>query len=230
MSRTASEKRKALLEKETKEANTFMNNRSSRYPSRAKAVAPTLEELRSKTFTEYVRSVLFEDSSDSESESEDDNEAKDRSETADNKEMEQEDRVNESICHTASQSEQAACTPTNGTTVPIRRSGRKRRAKIPFDPHGRTNTGLDTKKKTEPKVVQTPDSTPSGGVKAAPAADTPNQTPVEWKNGIVKITLPEGWWDEAGIGKDRTGRGPAVSHNTVQTHRHTEREREKERE
>ena len=35
---------------------------------------------------------------------------------------------------------------------------------------------------------------------------------IEWNHGIVKITLPEGWWDESGIGKDRTARGPAVSH------------------
>jgi len=32
---------------------------------------------------------------------------------------------------------------------------------------------------------------------------------IQWKNGVVKITLPEGWWDEAGIAQDRTGRGPA---------------------
>jgi hypothetical protein len=33
----------------------------------------------------------------------------------------------------------------------------------------------------------------------------------KWKHGIVKITLPLGWWDESGIGSDRTARGPAVS-------------------
>lgn len=37
---------------------------------------------------------------------------------------------------------------------------------------------------------------------------------IEWNHGIVKITLPEGWWDESGIGKDRTARGPSVSHVT----------------
>ena len=35
--------------------------------------------------------------------------------------------------------------------------------------------------------------------------------PKKWRHGIVKITLPLGWWDESGIGKDRTARGPAVS-------------------
>ena len=35
---------------------------------------------------------------------------------------------------------------------------------------------------------------------------------VEWNHGLVKITLPEGWWDESGIAKDRTARGPAVRH------------------
>eukprot|EP00547_Thalassionema_nitzschioides_P007001 CAMPEP_0194204106 /NCGR_PEP_ID=MMETSP0156-20130528/3725_1 /TAXON_ID=33649 /ORGANISM="Thalassionema nitzschioides, Strain L26-B" /LENGTH=548 /DNA_ID=CAMNT_0038930039 /DNA_START=264 /DNA_END=1910 /DNA_ORIENTATION=- len=30
---------------------------------------------------------------------------------------------------------------------------------------------------------------------------------VRWNHGVVKITLPDGWWDEAGIAKDRTGRG-----------------------
>ena len=35
---------------------------------------------------------------------------------------------------------------------------------------------------------------------------------VEWNHGLVKITLPEGWWDESGIAKDRSARGPAVRH------------------
>ena len=34
---------------------------------------------------------------------------------------------------------------------------------------------------------------------------------IRWDDGVVKITLPKGWWDEAGIAKDRTARGPAVS-------------------
>jgi hypothetical protein len=34
--------------------------------------------------------------------------------------------------------------------------------------------------------------------------------PKKWRHGIAKITLPLGWWDESGIGKDRTARGPAV--------------------
>jgi hypothetical protein len=34
---------------------------------------------------------------------------------------------------------------------------------------------------------------------------------IGWNHGVVKITLPKGWWDESGIGKDRTARGPAVS-------------------
>ena len=48
--------------------------------------------------------------------------------------------------------------------------------------------------------------------------DTENEeaTPrrIAWNHGIVKMTLPEGWWDESGIGKDKTARGPAVSHLT----------------
>lgn len=34
---------------------------------------------------------------------------------------------------------------------------------------------------------------------------------ISWEHGVVKITLPKGWWDEAGIAKDRTARGPEVS-------------------
>jgi hypothetical protein len=34
---------------------------------------------------------------------------------------------------------------------------------------------------------------------------------IRFADGVIKITLPKGWWDEAGIGKDRTARGPAVS-------------------
>mmetsp|Transcript_25114 Transcript_25114/g.38679 ORF Transcript_25114/g.38679 Transcript_25114/m.38679 type:complete len:641 (-) Transcript_25114:528-2450(-) len=30
----------------------------------------------------------------------------------------------------------------------------------------------------------------------------------KWSDGMAKITLPEGWWDKAGIGKDMTARGP----------------------
>ena len=33
---------------------------------------------------------------------------------------------------------------------------------------------------------------------------------VKLNEGIAKVTLPEGWWDERGIGKDRTARGPEV--------------------
>lgn len=38
-----------------------------------------------------------------------------------------------------------------------------------------------------------------------------NPRKLVWKHGIVKITLPEGWWNESGIDKDRTARGAAVS-------------------
>jgi len=30
----------------------------------------------------------------------------------------------------------------------------------------------------------------------------------KYNDGIAKVTLPLGWWDEEGIGKDRTARGP----------------------
>jgi hypothetical protein len=38
---------------------------------------------------------------------------------------------------------------------------------------------------------------------------------ISFTDGVVKISLPNGWWDEAGIGKDRTARGPAVSFSFV---------------
>ena len=34
---------------------------------------------------------------------------------------------------------------------------------------------------------------------------------IQWNKGMVKVTLPKGWWDEGGISQDRTARGPAVS-------------------
>lgn len=33
----------------------------------------------------------------------------------------------------------------------------------------------------------------------------------KYNDGIAKVTLPQGWWDEGGIGKDQTARGPEVS-------------------
>jgi len=34
---------------------------------------------------------------------------------------------------------------------------------------------------------------------------------VKLNDGIAKVTLPDGWWDGRGIGKDRTARGPEWS-------------------
>jgi hypothetical protein len=99
--------RRSLVERE---AESFAQQKS-RYPRRAKALRPTWDEFRSKTFTEYVQHALLDD------------------------EGYDEDTQNE--------------------------EGAPRRT--------------------------------------------------EWNHGIVKITLPQGWWDESGIGKDRTARGPAVS-------------------
>lgn len=33
----------------------------------------------------------------------------------------------------------------------------------------------------------------------------------KYSDGIAKVTLPSGWWDEEGIGKDRTARGAEAS-------------------
>jgi hypothetical protein len=35
-------------------------------------------------------------------------------------------------------------------------------------------------------------------------------TKTRWNHGICKVTLPEGWWDQAGIAKDTTARGTEV--------------------
>ena len=99
--------RRSLVERE---AESFAQQQS-RYPRRAKALRPTWDEFRSKTFTEYVQHAFFDHGDDEDFKNDED------------------------------------------------------------EPRG-----------------------------------------IEWNHGIVKITLPEGWWDEAGIGKDRTARGPAVSH------------------
>jgi len=34
-------------------------------------------------------------------------------------------------------------------------------------------------------------------------------------DGIAKVTLPEGWWDYKGIGKDLTARGRKVSFKII---------------
>lgn len=39
------------------------------------------------------------------------------------------------------------------------------------------------------------------------------KTPPCWSDGMAKVTHPEGWWDQAGIGKDTTARGPNVSND-----------------
>lgn len=102
--------RRSLVERE---AESFAQQKS-KYPRRAKALRPTWDEFRSKSFTEYVQHAFFDDSEDDD------------------------DFGNE--------------------------QGKPRK--------------------------------------------------IEWNHGIVKITLPEGWWDECGIGKDRTARGPSWQEGT----------------
>ena len=54
--------RQSLVERE---AESFAQQKS-RYPRRAKALRPTWDEFRSKTFTEYVQHALLDDEGDDE--------------------------------------------------------------------------------------------------------------------------------------------------------------------
>ena len=131
-----------------REAKKFVDHKSN-FPSRAKAVTPSLQQLQSQSFSEYIQSILFRDNDD------DDN---DEDGSSDEEEVTPERE---------SEPDRGA-----GGAQPdrVRSSSRRRRQQQPINP-----------------------------------------SECEWKNGIVKITMPEGWWDQAGIANDTTARGAAVS-------------------
>jgi hypothetical protein len=60
-----------------------------------------------------------------------------------------------------------------------------------------------TRSKTSPPKQETTTITTT----VKPLAPLNHSRPIQYSQGMAKVTLPQGFWDEEGIGHDRTGRG-----------------------
>ena len=160
---------------------------------------PTLDELQSMTFSEFVRTKVLPAAMASSSSGAVNGDSDTACDTED--EEEEDDDLN----HT--RSDRNSCT-TNASS-PIRRTGTAPRRNPSTTPTTRRRTASTTRTTT----IATRTRTQRGGDNTALLSSSAE--PMVLREGIAKIRLPCGFFTTAPYGRDTTGRGPIWERGTL---------------